>query len=160
MIDALPDTLPAKRKAVVKAACSLVGKVNYFWGGKSSAIGWDSRWGKMALVTAEGSKSSGSMRPFGLDCSGFVTWSFINSGFNANAIGHGTQGQIAKCSRIAWSAAQPGDLAFLSDLSHVGIVAGKDESGNILVIHCASGANNVVITSNSIFGFAARPGCY
>lgn len=160
VIDALPDTLPAKRKAVVKAACSLVGKVNYFWGGKSSAIGWDSRWGKMALVTAEGSKSSGSMRPFGLDCSGFVTWSFINSGFNANAIGHGTQGQIAKCSRIAWSAAQPGDLAFLSDLSHVGIVAGKDESGNILVIHCASGANNVVITSNSIFGFAARPGCY
>lgn len=160
VIDALPDTLPAKRKAVVKAACSLVGKVNYFWGGKSSAIGWDSRWGKMALVTAEGSKSSGSMRPFGLDCSGFVTWSFINSGFNANAIGHGTQGQIAKCSRIAWSAAQPGDLAFLSDLSHVGIVAGKDESGSILVIHCASGANNVVITSNSIFGFAARPSCY
>ena len=160
MIDTLPDTLPAKRKAIVKAACSLVGKVNYFWGGKSSAIGWDSRWGKMALVTAEGSKSSGSMRPFGLDCSGFVTWSFINSGFNANAIGHGTQGQIAKCSRIAWSAAQPGDLAFLSDLSHVGIVAGKDESGNILVIHCATGANNVVITSNSIFGFAARPNCY
>lgn len=160
VIDTLPDTLPAKRKAIVKAACSLVGKVNYFWGGKSSAIGWDSRWGKMALVTAEGSKSSGSMRPFGLDCSGFVTWSFINSGFNANAIGHGTQGQIAKCSRIAWSAAQPGDLAFLSDLSHVGIVAGKDESGNILVIHCATGANNVVITSNSIFGFAARPNCY
>lgn len=160
VIDALPDTLPAKRKAVVKAACSLVGKVNYFWGGKSSAIGWDSRWGKMALVTAEGSKSSGSMRPFGLDCSGFVTWSFINSGFSASQIGHGTKGQIAICSRIAWSAAQPGDLAFLSDLSHVGIVAGKDENGNILVIHCVSGANNVVITSNSIFGFAAKPSCY
>ena len=42
----LPDTLSAERKKVIKAACSLVGKVNYFWGGKSSAIGWDSEWGK------------------------------------------------------------------------------------------------------------------
>ncbi len=155
----LPDSISAERKAVVKAACSLVGKVNYFWGGKSSAIGWDSNWGKMALVTAEGSRSSGSMRPFGLDCSGFVTWCFINSSFNANAIGHGTQGQIAKCTRISWSAAQPGDLAFYSDLSHVGIVAGKDASGNVLVIHCSSGANNVVITTGG-FGFGARPSCY
>ena len=30
----LPDTLPVERKKVIKAACSLVGKVNYFWGGK------------------------------------------------------------------------------------------------------------------------------
>ena len=156
----LPDSLSPERKKVIKAACSLVGKVNYFWGGKSSAIGWDSEWGKLKTVSAEGSKTTGTKRPFGLDCSGFVTWSFINSGFSASAIGHGTQGQIAKCSRISWSQAQAGDLAFLSDLSHVGIIAGKDTSGNILVIHCSGGANNVVITSNSIFGFAARPSCY
>ncbi len=159
VLDALPENLSEKRKAVIKAACSLVGKVNYFWGGKSSAIGWDSEWGKLKLVTAEGSKSTGTKRPFGLDCSGFVTWAYINSGFSASQIGHGTQGQIAKCTRISWDSAQPGDLAFLSDLSHVGIVAGKDENGNILVIHCSSGANNVVITTISIFGFAARPGC-
>ena len=156
----LPDSLSSERKKVIKAACSLVGKVNYFWGGKSSAIGWDSEWGKLKTVSAEGSKTTGTKRPFGLDCSGFVTWSFINSGFPASAIGHGTQGQIAKCSRISWNQAQAGDLAFLSDLSHVGIIAGKDTSGNILVIHCSSSANNVVITSNSIFGFAARPYCY
>ena len=156
----LPNTLPAERKKVIKAACSLVGKVNYFWGGKSSAIGWDSEWGKLKTVSAEGSKTTGTKRPFGLDCSGFVTWSFINSGFNASSIGHGTQGQIAKCSRISWSSAQAGDLAFYGDLSHVGIVAGKDAAGNILVIHCSSGGNNVVITTNSGFGFAARPRCY
>lgn len=156
----LPDTLPAERKKVIKAACSLVGKVNYFWGGKSSAIGWDSEWGKLKTVSAEGSKTTGTKRPFGLDCSGFVTWSFINSGFNASSIGHGTKGQIAKCSRISWSSAQAGDLAFYADLSHVGIVAGKDAAGNILVIHCSSGNNNVVITTNSGFGFAARPKCY
>ncbi len=155
-----PDSLSAERKKVIKVACSLVGKVNYFWGGKSSAIGWDSEWGKLKTVSAEGSKTTGTKRPFGLDCSGFVTWSFINSGFSANSIGHGTQGQIAKCSRISWSNAQAGDLAFYGDLSHVGIIAGKDASGNILVIHCSSGNNNVVITTNSGFGFAARPSCY
>ena len=156
----LPDSLSTERKKVIKAACSLVGKVNYFWGGKSSAIGWDSEWGKLKTVSAEGSKTTGTKRPFGLDCSGFVTWSFINSGFNASSIGHGTKGQIAKCSRISWSSAQAGDLAFYGDLSHVGIVAGKDAAGNILVIHCSSGGNNVVITTNSGFGFAARPSCY
>ena len=156
----LPDSLSAERKKVIKAACSLVGKVNYFWGGKSSAIGWDSEWGKLKTVSAEGSKTTGTKRPFGLDCSGFVTWSFINSGFNASSIGHGTKGQIAKCSRISWSNAQAGDLAFYGDLSHVGIVAGKDAAGNILVIHCSSGGNNVVITTNSGFGFATRPRCY
>ena len=156
----LPDSLSAERKKVIKAACSLVGKVNYFWGGKSSAIGWDSEWGKLKTVSAEGSKTTGTKRPFGLDCSGFVTWSFINSGFNALSIGHGTKGQIAKCSRISWSNAQAGDLAFYGDLSHVGIIAGKDADGNILVIHCSSSRNNVVITTNSGFGFAARPSCY
>lgn len=156
----LPDSLSVERKKVIKAACSLVGKVNYFWGGKSSAIGWDSEWGKLKTVSAEGSKTTGTKRPFGLDCSGFVTWSFINSGFSANSIGHGTQGQITKCSRISWSNAQAGDLAFYGDLSHVGIVAGKDAAGNILVIHCSSSNNNVVITTNGGFGFAARPRCY
>lgn len=156
----LPDSLSAERKKVIKAACSLVGKVNYFWGGKSSAIGWDSEWGKLKTVSSEGSKTTGTKRPFGLDCSGFVTWSFINSGFSANSIGHGTQGQIAKCSRISWSNAQAGDLAFYGDLSHVGIIAGKDTNGNILVIHCSSSNNNVVITTNSGFGFAARPSAY
>lgn len=159
IIDSLPDSLSEERKQVIKKACSLVGKVNYFWGGKSAAIGWDSEWGKLKLVSAEGSRSSGSMRPFGLDCSGFVTWSFINAGFSASDIGHGTATQVSKGTRISLSSAQPGDLAFYNDTSHVGIVAGKDGSGNVLVIHCSSGANNVVITTGG-FGFAVRPNCY
>lgn len=56
----MPDILSAERKKVIKAACSLVGKVNYFWGGKSSAIGWDSEWGKLKTVSAEGSKTTGT----------------------------------------------------------------------------------------------------
>lgn len=160
VLNNLPETLSPERKAVVKAACSLVGKVNYFWGGKSSAIGWDSNWGKMMRVTADGSSTTGTMRPFGLDCSGFVTWAFINSEMSASSIGHGTQGQIANCTRISWNNARPGDLAFYNDLSHVGIVAGRDASGNILVIHSNSTHNNVSLTSNAGFGFCARPNVY
>ena len=37
----LPEGLSLEREAVVRTACSLVGKVNYFWGGKSLVIGWD-----------------------------------------------------------------------------------------------------------------------
>ena len=112
----------------------------------------------MTRVTADGSSSTGTIRPLGLDCSGFVTWVFINA--EISGVGDGTQGQNANSTHISWNNAQAGDLAFYSDLSHVGIVVGKDTDGNILVIHCNSSANNVSLTTNSGFGFCARPDVY
>ena len=73
MLSAMPKDISERRRAVVKKAYSLLGKVNYFWGGKSSAIGWDSRWGTPTRVTAPGSRSTGTVRPYGLDCSGCAT---------------------------------------------------------------------------------------
>ena len=107
-------------------------------------------------VTADGSSSTGTIRAFGLDCSGFVTWAFINAGISD--VGNGTQCQNANSIHIDWNNAQPGDLAFYNDLSHVGIVVGKDTSGNVLVIHCTSGRNNVTISTAIVagFGFCAR----
>ncbi len=161
IINGLPASLPQKRKDVVKNAGSLVGKVNYFWGGKSSAIGWDSAWGTMRRVTAAGSPSSGTLRAYGLDCSGFVTWTFNNSGMGYT-VGHGTYGQRDASIQVTASTVQAGDLCFLPSYSHVGIVVGKDTSGNILVIHCSSGANNVVVSTASSVGFTVfrRPNCY
>ena len=69
----LPEGLSPEREAVVRTACSLVGKVNYFWGGKSLVIGWDVRWGELRQVTAAGSSTTGSYRPYGMDCSGCAT---------------------------------------------------------------------------------------
>ena len=69
----LPEGLSPEREAVVRTACSLVGKVNYFWGGKSLVIGWDARWGELRQVTAAGSSTTGTYRPYGLDCSGCAT---------------------------------------------------------------------------------------
>ena len=158
----LPEGLSPEREAVVRTACSLVGKVNYFWGGKSLVIGWDTRWGELRQVTAAGSSTTGTYRPYGLDCSGFVDWVFYNQSGGSYVIGHGGGAtmQHSYCTNISWADAQPGDLVFYPDNSHVGIVCGRAEDGSLLVIHCASGANNVVITGMSGFVSVARPNYY
>lgn len=158
----LPEGLSPEREAVVRTACSLVGKVNYFWGGKSLVIGWDARWGELRQVTAAGSSTTGTYRPYGLDCSGFVDWVFYNQSGGSYVIGHGGGAtmQHSYCTDISWADAQPGDLVFYPDNSHVGIVGGRDANGELLIIHCASGANNVVVTGVSGFTAAARPNYY
>ena len=156
----LPENLSPERRDVMGAAYSLIGKVNYFWGGKSEVIGWDSRWGTPMKVTSAGSSTTGMTLPFGLDCSGFVTWVFINATGDpsyADVIGHGARNQYGKCKKISWNEAQPGDLVFYPDLGHVGIIAGKDNNGELLVIHCASSQNNVVITGQQGFTRIGRP---
>lgn len=85
----LPDDLSEERLEVVLTAYSLLGKVNYFWGGKSLVIGWDSRWRTPTRVTANGSSSTGAIRPYGLDCSGFADWLFYNAYDGEYIIGHG-----------------------------------------------------------------------
>ena len=78
IMENLPADLSEARREVVLTAYQLLGKVHYFWGGKSLIIGWDSRWGMPMKVTAEGSSTTGTVRPFGLDCSGMVDWVFYN----------------------------------------------------------------------------------
>ena len=162
LIRGLPEDLSPEREAVVRTACSLVGKVNYFWGGKSLVLGWDSRWGELRQVTAAGSSTTGTYRPYGLDCSGFVDWVFYNQSGGSYVIGHGGGAtmQHSYCTNISWADAQPGDLVFYPDNSHVGIVGGKDANGELLIIHCASGANNVVITGLEGFTSIGQPQYY
>ena len=162
LIRNLPEDLSPEREAVVRAACSLVGKVNYFWGGKSLVIGWDARWGELRQVTAAGSSTTGTYRPYGLDCSGFVDWVFYNQSGGSYVIGHGGGAtmQHSHCTNISWADAQPGDLVFYPDNSHVGIVGGRDANGELLIIHCASGYNNVVVTGLEGFTSISRPRYY
>ena len=162
LIRGLPEDLSPEREAVVRTACSLVGKVNYFWGGKSLVIGWDARWGELRQVTAAGSSTTGTYRPYGLDCSGFVDWVFYNATNGSYIIGHGGGAtmQHSYCTDISWEDARPGDLVFYPDNSHVGIVGGRDANGELLIIHCASGYNNVVITGKEGFTSVGRPQYY
>ena len=159
LLENLPDDLDPVRKAVVETAVQLVGRVSYFWGGKSLTLGWDDRWGTPMEVTAAGSGSTGTIRPFGLDCSGFVDWTFYNAtnGSYYPGRGGGAATQHSYCTNISWSDAQPGDLVFYPDDFHVGIVGGKDADGNLLIVHCSGGANGVVITGSAGFTTVARP---
>ena len=155
----LPDDLDPLRESIILTAYQLLGKVTYFWGGKSLVLGWDSRWRTPTTVTAPGSGSTGKVLPFGLDCSGFVDWTFYNAtnGAYLPGRGGGAASQHGYCTNIAWSDALPGDLVFYADDSHVGIVCGYDSVGNILVIHCSGGQNGVVVTGREGFAVAARP---
>lgn len=162
LLENLPDDLDPARKAVVETSVQLVGRVSYFWGGKSLTLGWDDRWGVPTEVTAAGSGSTGTVRPFGLDCSGFVDWTFYNAtnGSYYPGRGGGAATQHSYCTNISWSDAQPGDLVFYPDDSHIGIVGGRDADGNLLIVHCSGGANGVVITGSAGFTVVAKPDCF
>ena len=158
----LPDDLSMERRMVVTYALALVDKVDYFWGGKSLVLGWDDRWGELTEVTAEGSDSTGTEQPYGLDCSGFVDWAFYNASGGRCIIGQGggAAEQHANCVDIEWGEVQPGDLLFYPEDEHVGIAVGRDWLGRLLVVHCASGTDGVAISHRTGFETAARPVYY
>lgn len=158
VLAALPDDLDPARRNAVQTALQLVGKVNYFWGGKSYVIGWDSRWGQLAKVWSAGNSTTGTYRPFGLDCSGFIDWALRNAGLHSD--GHWYIG--TNLTAVSQADALPGDLALYPDASHVGMVVGRNEAGKLLVCHCSSGQNNVVVTEFAASGFTVvgRPAIY
>lgn len=158
----LPEDLSVERRMVVTYALALVNRVDYFWGGKSLVLGWDDRWGEMMEVTAEGDDTTGTERPYGLDCSGFVDWVFYNAsgGSYIPGQGGGAAAQHGQCADIPWEEVQPGDLVFYPEDDHVGIAAGRDGQGRLLVVHCAVGAGGVTLSCSNGFTQVARPGWY
>ncbi|MDR0839935.1 MAG: C40 family peptidase [Christensenellaceae bacterium] len=168
--DTLPKGLDVQREGVVLTASSLVGKLSYFWGGKYNQLGWNPLWGVPKRVTSEGSKTTDKVRNYGLDCSGFVAWAFINAVEDPSiisAIGEGSANQWAHSNPLGWEEAQPGDLAFRAkpgsvDINHVGIVAYKTDDGDYMIVHCSSKLGGVVVTEAwaSGFRYLRRPALY
>ena len=129
------------RGHIINTALTLVGKVPYFWGGKSGP-GWNDAWNTPRRVTSAGSPSTGTVRPYGLDCSGFVTW--VYSTALGVDIGDGTYAQFYNTVEIAASELKPGDLGFLprkngKSWSHVLMFGGYDSDGKRLWVHSTSG---------------------
>lgn len=91
-----------------------------------------------------------------------MDWVFYNATEGDYIIGHGggAHAQHTYCTPISWEYAIPGDLVFYPDDTHVGIVGGWDEDGNLLIIHCSSGHDNVVITTREEFLTIGRPMYY
>ena len=153
--------LSDQRKSVVLSAQSLNGKIHYFWGGKFNSLGWNPYWATPQVVTSDGSIDSGTEQLYGMDCSGFVSWSFVN-GFNSVekglSLGQGTASQWVTSEAVSDEEAQIGDLVFLrvpsaGSINHVGILIGRDEDGNWLAIHCNAGDDNVAVDRAYDAGF-------
>ena len=168
--ESVGDNVSEDRVDVITAAYSLVGKVGYFWGGKSTVIGEDPSWGSVEKVSADGSRSSGTLRAYGLDCSGFVTWAVINGykdqGMQA-AVGDGTSDQWEKAGVVSEADAQPGDLVFqrgpeAGRNNHVGILCGKTDSGDWIAVHCSSSKNGVTVGEaySASFRYIRKPSFY
>lgn len=168
--ESVGDDVSEERVNVISAAYSLVGKVGYFWGGKSTKIGTDPSWGTAEKVFAEGSKSTGTIRAYGLDCSGFVTWAVINGYQDQTmqaAVGDGTSDQWEKANVVTETDAQPGDLVFQkgpeagSD-NHVGILCGKTDAGDWIAVHCSSSKNGVTVGEaySASFRYIRQPSFY
>ena len=164
------DALDGPRASVANAALSIVGKVRYFWGGKSSAIGEDPRWGEITEVTGAGSESTGTLKPFGLDCSGYVSWCFIQLGYSfaemEELVGNGTWNQWDRTEDIPWGELRVGDFAFMNRYptnkgNHIGICVGFTEKGAPVFAHCSSGFDDVVVTpAGDVFRYARRPNLF
>ena len=87
------------RDAVAAAAVYLVNykyNISYFWGGKTDAKGFDTRWGCRMQHTTEHPctnplNSNSSACEYGLDCAGFTRWAFIQAGFSTTVLRAGEQ---------------------------------------------------------------------
>jgi hypothetical protein len=152
-------TCSPARKELMRVALSLVGRVPYFWGGKSAA-GWNDEWTTPKLVTSAGSGSTGTIRPYGLDCSGYTDWVY-KTALGVSLLGGGTWSQWDTSTAITEAELLPGDLGFMElpgavPINHVLLYAGKDASGNKLWVHCSGGAGGVALNSPTYVKYHRR----
>lgn len=146
------------RKHILSTALSLVGKIPYFWGGKSDA-GWNDEWNTPKVVTATGSSATGTILPYGLDCSGYTDWVFKTAmGVSIKA---GSWNQWDNSYAITEAELLPGDLGFMAvpgtvPVNHVLIYAGENEDGAHMWVHCTRGSG-VVLNSPDYVSYYRRP---
>ncbi|PKM39300.1 MAG: hypothetical protein CVV04_11320 [Firmicutes bacterium HGW-Firmicutes-9] len=159
LLSVLPEDANVERQQVVDTALSLVGKVSYILGGKYNRLGWNDEWGNANV--AQSTDEVRISRQAGLDCSGYVSWVFINAlGDRAavRVIGNGSRSQWVNSEAIGWDEARVGDLAFYCvpgerQYNHVGIIVAIDDDGSYLVAHCSSLQNGVIVTDAWSTGF-------
>lgn len=142
MLEGLDDV----RKTIVTTALSLLGKVPYEWGGKADKPGYDTKWW---------SYNSENGLQHGLDCSGFVQWVYLTSGFD-----RGVLNQVVSTSailksnmkKVNKSELKPGDVGVTNRpngrINHCGVYLGDD-----LWIHCSSSFKTVVVSKVDFTSF-------
>lgn len=121
-------------------------KIPYWWGGKSWSIGASTDWGESYSKTANGI----TYKYYGLDCSGFITWTYVNAGYAipSNTYPHdyywgdysGTKVPISK------NNGEIGDWLVNDD--HIKIIIGKTSTGYITAEARGNAAGMVISTQS------------
>lgn len=128
------------RKDLIKVAKTLIGQVPYEWGGKATKAGYDTSW----WLFDENSVQQG------LDCSGYVQWVYMTTGFSrdiCNQLISTTEILNSSLPEIEKSNLQIGDIGVKKGLitNHTGIYYGNID-GKDMWIHCSSSANTVTVS--------------
>lgn len=134
------------RSRVVRIANFMIKKfpkISYFWGGgheynKSDLLGVNKFWGANRRISEGGLEKQpiGMICPYGLDCSGFVTWCLVNANYEIDdylslekkksgnyaldSIDFFEMGEIYSLCESNCKVAQVGDIAWMK--GHVGII--------------------------------------
>ena len=131
--------ISGNRSKLVQTALSLRGRVPYEWGGKSSKPGYDTRWWSF-------NEDNNLQR--GLDCSGFVQWTYRTAGFGKDILDNliSTSAILASgMTEVTRETLLPGDIGCTDKpagkTNHTGIYL-----GNNLWIHCSSGRGTVTVS--------------
>ena len=130
-----------REKAVVAANYLATNFPNlpYHWGGYTSAT-IDNNWGSCVKTsTASGHSTAGTLQPYGMDCSGFVSWVMTQAGYKNGHQASGFWGEVVSNKKeisgknsadLVNMGVKVGDLVWHS--GHIGIIIGRDSNGFII----------------------------
>ena len=118
-------------------------KLPYWWGGKSWSVGAGSKWGTYRYKLNE--KNNREYKYYGLDCTGFTTWAYVNAGYRVEKEEYPPYewGWINKSLTYKESNGEIGD--FIASKAHAKLIVGKTEKGFIV----AEAANGMMVTTQS-----------
>lgn len=140
-LNRLDENLSVNRRKVIETALKSVGRIPYYYGGKSYTLGYEgANFGRKVLPDYKGRCLKG------LDCSGWVNWVY-NSTFRTNLVtADGTQKLASVGNKIRREELKPGDLIVRPGHdSHVMMFLEWAPDGRVTVIHENGTANNVSI---------------
>lgn len=137
----LDNNLTPNRKSVVETALRSVGRIPYYYGGKTSRFGYETN----AFGTKVPADYKGRCLK-GLDCSGWVNWVYGTT-FNKYIIkSEGTAKLATEGTKITRKDLLPGDIIVRPGIdSHAMMFLEWAPGGQMTVIHENGGVNNVSI---------------
>ena len=102
-------------------------KLPYWWGGKSWSYGADSTWGTYRVTSSD----TNTYYYYGLDCSGFVAWAYVNAGYTIGKDSNSKYPSFWGWKRLTFNKSNGEVGDFLVNEGHVKLIIGKTSDAYI-----------------------------